>query len=226
MGASKRIAEMLIQNIGSGSRMKMAAVRFGNVLGSNGSVIPIFLKQIKDGGPITLTDRRIKRYFMTIPEAVRLVLQTGALAGSGEVFVLDMGEPVYIYDLACDLIRINGLVPEKDIPIVVTGLRKGEKLFEELRYDKETVNKTVHEGIFVTKLEDVDLDEFNARIENLRLAAFGEDAEATTEAVFGLVPRTYRDMAISEQLECKEFIEQGGKSKDGAVNNGDKAAKA
>ena len=124
MGASKRIAEMVIQTRGKKFKMQMAAVRFGNVLGSNGSVIPVFLKQIKAGGPITLTDRWIKRYFMSIPEAVRLVLQTGAFADNGEVFVLDMGEPVYIYDLACDLVRINGLVPEQDIKIEITGLVK------------------------------------------------------------------------------------------------------
>lgn len=127
MGASKRIAEMLIETRGKTFRMKMAAVRFGNVLGSNGSVIPIFLKEIKEGGPITLTDRNIKRYFMSIPEAVRLVLQTGAFASSGEIFVLDMGEPVYIYDLACDLIRINGLVPEQDVKIEITGLGRAKR---------------------------------------------------------------------------------------------------
>lgn len=209
MGASKRIAEMLIQTIGKSSRMKMAAVRFGNVLGSNGSVIPIFLKQIKDGGPVTLTDRNIKRYFMTIPEAVRLVLQTGALAHSGEVYVLDMGEPVYIYDLACDLIRINGFVPEKDVPIVITGLRKGEKLFEELRYDKEMVDKTAHEGIFVTKLADLDAQEFNAKIEQLYACAIAEDEKKTIETVFGIVPSSFRNMAIEDQIKSREFVDQG-----------------
>ncbi len=209
MGASKRIAEMLIQNIGKRSKMKMAAVRFGNVLGSNGSVIPVFLKQIKDGGPITLTDRNIKRYFMTIPEAVRLVLQTGALAQSGEVFVLDMGEPVYIYDLACDLIRINGLVPEKDVEIVVTGLRPGEKMFEELRYDKETTDETIHEGIFVTHLQDVDTAKFEKQLETLYKYSHAEDEENTIKAIFSVVPSTYRNMALEEQIKTKDFIEQG-----------------
>lgn len=192
MGASKRIAEMLIQTRGKEGNLKLAAVRFGNVLGSNGSVVPIFLDQIRHGGPITLTDRNIKRYFMSIPEAVRLVLQTGAFADCGEVFVLDMGDPVYIYDLACDLIRLNGLVPEVDIPIQVTGLRPGEKLFEELRYDKEQVDKTAHEGVFVNKLQDIDRAEFDKSLEKLRSLAFSEDEAATEKEIFTIVPSAYR----------------------------------
>ncbi len=200
MGASKRLAEMLVETRGKTCRMQMAAVRFGNVLGSNGSVIPIFLKQIKEGGPITLTDRNIKRYFMTIPEAVRLVMQTGALAANGEVFVLDMGEPVYIYDLACDLIRINGLIPEQDIPIRVVGLRPGEKLFEELRYDKETVDKTQHEGIFVTRLEAIDTELFDAQLRKLFSAAFAENEKRTEDIIFEIVPSECRDMAAADEL--------------------------
>ena len=196
MGASKRIAEMLIETRGKTGKMKMAAVRFGNVLGSNGSVIPIFLQQIKEGGPITLTDRNIKRYFMSIPEAVRLVLQTGAFADSGEIFVLDMGEPVYIYDLACDLIRINGLVPEQDIQIKVTGLRPGEKMFEELRYDTEAVDNTLHEGVFVNRLEDIDREKFDAQLNELKRRAFDEDAEATTDMIFSIVPSEYRKKCV------------------------------
>ena len=203
MGASKRLAEMVVETRGKTCKMQMAAVRFGNVLGSNGSVIPIFLQQIKEGGPITLTDRNIKRYFMTIPEAVRLVMQTGALATSGEVFVLDMGEPVYIYDLACDLIRINGLVPEQDIPIAVTGLRPGEKLFEELRYDKETVDRTQHEGIFVTRLESIDINKFNGQLDELRKVAFGENERETERVIFGIVPSECRDKAAAEVLATK-----------------------
>ena len=193
MGASKRIAEMCIEayatSVGS---LKMAAVRFGNVLGSNGSVIPIFLKQIKEGGPITLTDRNIQRYFMTIPEAVRLVMQAGALAKSGDIFVLDMGEPVYIYDLACDLVRINGLVPERDIEIEITGLRPGEKMFEELRYDAEAVNQTMHEGIFVNKMEDIDVVWLEERLTRLKTAVDSEDNTATENIIFELVPSVYR----------------------------------
>lgn len=192
MGASKRIAEMLIETRGKTGKMQMAAVRFGNVLGSNGSVIPVFLSQIKEGGPITLTDRYIKRYFMSIPEAVRLVLQTGAFADSGEIFVLDMGEPVYIYDLACDLIRLNGLVPEQDIEIKVTGLRPGEKMFEELRYDTEAVDTTAHEGVFVNRLESIDRAAFDEKLARLRSLAFEEDVEGTTDMIFTIVPSEYR----------------------------------
>jgi FlaA1/EpsC-like NDP-sugar epimerase len=177
---------------GRKSKMKMAAVRFGNVLGSNGSVVPIFLQQIKEGGPITLTDRNIKRYFMSIPEAVKLVLQTGAFADSGEVFVLDMGEPVYIYDLACSLIRLSGLVPEQDIKIEITGLRPGEKLFEELRYDKELVDTTAHEGVFVNKLQDIDETEFNNILEEFKVLCENEDEEGTEKKIFNVVPNEYR----------------------------------
>ncbi len=192
MGASKRIAEMLIETRGKTFNMQMAAVRFGNVLGSNGSVIPVFLQQIKEGGPITLTDRYIKRYFMSIPEAVRLVLQTGAFADNGEIFVLDMGEPVYIYDLACDLIRLNGLVPEQDIEIKVTGLRPGEKMFEELRYDTEAVDTTLHEGVFVNKLASIDRTAFDEKLARLRTLAFDEDVDGTTDMIFTIVPSEYR----------------------------------
>ncbi len=192
MGASKRIAEMVIETRGKSFNMQMAAVRFGNVLGSNGSVIPVFLKQIKAGGPITLTDRWIKRYFMSIPEAVRLVLQTGAFAENGEIFVLDMGEPVYIYDLACDLIRINGLIPEQDIKIEITGLRPGEKMFEELRYDTEAVDVTAHEGVFVNKLDDIDVKKFNVQLEKLRRYANSEDDKKTTKQIFTIVPSQFR----------------------------------
>jgi len=193
MGASKRIAEMCVQVYGRGCAVRMAAVRFGNVLGSNGSVVPIFLKQIKDGGPITLTHRDIKRYFMTIPESVRLVMQAGALAEHGEIFVLDMGEPVYIYDLACDLIRINGLIPEKDIKIEITGLRAGEKMFEELRYNEEAVDQTLHEGIFVNHMEDIDIKKFEDCLTRLQAATDAEDNKATEAVIFELVPSAYRN---------------------------------
>lgn len=199
MGASKRLAEMLVQTRAGNSNMQMAAVRFGNVLGSSGSVIPTFLRQIKEGGPVTVTDRNIKRYFMTIPEAVRLVLQTGALASSGEVFVLDMGEPVYIYDLACNLIRLNGYVPNKDIKIVISGLRPGEKLFEELRYDKEKVDATMHEGIFVTKLQKINKVKFDKALDELRAIAMSEDEDATEHKVFEIVPSEAREQAIKER---------------------------
>lgn len=199
MGASKRLAEMLVQTRANDGDMQMAAVRFGNVLGSSGSVIPTFLRQIREGGPVTVTDRNIKRYFMTIPEAVRLVLQAGALASSGEVFVLDMGEPVYIYDLACNLIRLNGYVPNKDIQIVISGLRPGEKLFEELRYDQEKVDKTLHEGIFVTKLESIDRVKFDKDLKQLFKLAQDENEQGVEKKVFDIVPSGAREQAKKER---------------------------
>ncbi|MBE6764321.1 MAG: polysaccharide biosynthesis protein [Clostridia bacterium] len=150
MGATKRMAELLVQTM-NGNGCEMAAVRFGNVLGSNGSVIPTFKRQIAEGGPVTVTHRDITRYFMTIPEAVSLVLTAGTIAKGGEVFILDMGRPIKIYDLACDLIRLSGLEPGKDIEVKVTGLRPGEKLYEELVQENEAVDTTSHEKIFVAK---------------------------------------------------------------------------
>ena len=153
MGASKRIAELVIKDMNTRSNTIFAAVRFGNVLGSRGSVIPTFIKQIKKGGPLTVTDPEMRRYFMTIPEAVQLIIQAGALAEGGEVFVLDMGEMVKIDDLARDLIRLSGYEPDKDIEIIYTGMRPGEKLYEELFTDKESMLSTHHERIFISKKE-------------------------------------------------------------------------
>jgi FlaA1/EpsC-like NDP-sugar epimerase len=155
MGATKRVAELVIQHMSRISDTKFVAVRFGNVLGSRGSVIPLFKKQIAAGGPITITHLDMKRYFMTIPEASQLVMQAGALAQGGEVFVLDMGEPVKIMDMACDLIELSGLVPHKDIEIQCTGLRPGEKLFEELLTAEEGTKATKHTKIFVANLKQV-----------------------------------------------------------------------
>lgn len=164
MGASKRICEMIVQTYDKKSKTDYVAVRFGNVLGSNGSVIPLFLKQIEDGGPVTVTHKDITRYFMTIPEAVSLILQASVYAEGGEIFVLDMGKPVRIYDLAKKIIRYKGLEPGKDIEIKITGLRPGEKLYEEMLMDeeglKETPNKLIHIGkpirISDTFLKDLD----------------------------------------------------------------------
>lgn len=151
MGASKRICEMIIQSIDSISNTEFVAVRFGNVLGSNGSVIPLFKKQIAEGGPVSVTHKDIIRYFMTIPEAVQLVIQAGAMAEGGEIFILDMGKPIRILDLAKDLIRLSGFDPEVDMPIKITGLRPGEKLFEELLLDEEGISTTKHDKIFIGK---------------------------------------------------------------------------
>lgn len=167
MGATKRICEMIVQTYNKMSDTEFVAVRFGNVLGSNGSVIPLFLKQIESGGPVTLTHREITRYFMTIPEAVSLVLKAGLMAKGGEIFVLDMGQPVKIYDLAVNLIKMKGYVPGKDIQIEIVGLRPGEKLYEELLMAEEGLQSTSNELIFVGKPIDVDKDIFMERLDSL-----------------------------------------------------------
>lgn len=164
MGCTKRIAEMFVQSMNKESSTRFVAVRFGNVLGSRGSVIPLFKKQIAKGGPVTVTDVEMKRYFMTIPEASQLVLQAGAMAKGGEVFVLDMGKPVRIYDLAKDLIKLSGFIPDKDIEIKITGLRPGEKLFEELLSAEDGTEKTTHSKIFIAKIKDVDKAELQRQI--------------------------------------------------------------
>jgi FlaA1/EpsC-like NDP-sugar epimerase len=188
MGASKRVAEMLIQRANAWGTTKFSAVRFGNVLGSNGSVVPLFKKQIQAGGPITVTDRKIKRYFMTIPEAVQLVLETGAISKGGEIFVLDMGEPVNIYDLAVSMIRLSGLQPEKDIKIEITGLRPGEKLFEEISLSDEIVSKTDNERIFVLKADGNPPVMFEAEFDKLCQSIDNRDFPAAFNEVGVLVP--------------------------------------
>jgi len=182
MGATKRVCEMIIQTYDKiSTTCEYVAVRFGNVLGSNGSVIPLFKKQIAQGGPVTVTHRDITRFFMTIPEAVQLVLTAGSMAKGGEIFVLDMGEPVKIYDLAQNLIRLSGLEPDVDIKIEVTGLRPGEKLYEELLMAEEGLTKTDNELIFIGKPHSFNWDELLPKLQKLRDVAI--DTNATKEDI-------------------------------------------
>jgi FlaA1/EpsC-like NDP-sugar epimerase len=190
MGATKRICEMIIQGMDKKSKTEYVAVRFGNVLGSNGSVIPLFKKQIAEGGPVTVTHPDINRFFMTIPEAVQLVLQAGSMAKGGEIFVLDMGQPVKIADLAMDLIRLSGLEPDIDIEIKYTGLRPGEKLYEELLMAEEGLTATKHEKIFVGKPLYIDMEELRNELQKLRFIATGSK-EGIIDFVKKLVP-TYK----------------------------------
>ncbi|MEN8076841.1 nucleoside-diphosphate sugar epimerase/dehydratase [Clostridioides difficile] len=173
MGATKRLCEMIVQAVNNerGNKTEFVAVRFGNVLGSNGSVIPLFKRQIEKGGPVTLTHKDITRYFMLIPEAAQLVLQAGAYAKGGEIFVLDMGSPVKIYDLAENLIRLSGYTPNKDIEIKVTGLRPGEKLYEELLMDNDNLIKTAHDKIFIDKPEGKSLNKIIKQVDDLIFVA-------------------------------------------------------
>lgn len=187
MGASKRICEMVIQTYNQRSKTEYVAVRFGNVLGSNGSVVPLFKQQIREGGPVTVTHPDIIRYFMTIPEAVSLVLQAGAYAQGGEIFILDMGEPVKILDLAENMIRLSGLVPGEDIEIKFTGLRPGEKLYEELLIDDDNKKEMANKRIFIGQPIKIDEAEFDEKMKELEKATFSED-ENIRQVVKKLVP--------------------------------------
>ena len=187
MGASKRICEMVIQTYNQRSKTEYVAVRFGNVLESNGSVVPLFKQQIREGGPVTVTHPDIIRYFMTIPEAVSLVLQAGAYAQGGEIFILDMGEPVKILDLAENMIRLSGLVPGEDIEIKFTGLRPGEKLYEELLIDDDNKKETANKRIFIGQPIKIDEAEFDEKMKELEKATFSED-ENIRQVVKKLVP--------------------------------------
>lgn len=202
MGATKRICEMIIQMMSRRSSTKFVAVRFGNVLGSNGSVIPLFKKQIASGGPVTVTDPEIIRYFMTIPEAVSLVLQAGAYAKGGEIFVLNMGEPVKIYDLAVNLIKLSGYRVGEDIEIVFTGLRPGEKMYEELLMAEEGLQNTENNLIHIGKPIEFDEEQFVMQLSKLEKAS--EQEEATIRDYVAQIVDTYKPADIGKNGEQNE----------------------
>ena len=197
MGATKRMCEMMVQSASTYGKVKYSATRFGNVLGSAGSVIPLFKRQIAKGGPVTLTDKRIIRYFMTIPEASQLVLQSGAMANNGELFVLDMGQPVKILDLAQNMIKLSGA---HDIEIVETGLRPGEKLYEELLINSQTLTKTDNDLIFIEKDAPLKKEEIDEKLEVLRNAIESEDDNDAREALRSVVPTFRRPEEINKQV--------------------------
>ncbi len=188
MGATKRMCEMIVQAMDKESETKFVAVRFGNVLGSNGSVIPLFKRQIAKGGPVTVTHKDITRFFMTIPEASQLVIQAASHAKGGEIFVLDMGSPVRIYDLAENLIRLSGYVPNVDIPIKITGLRPGEKLYEELLMSEEGLTDTPYKSIFIGKPSDITLEDVAEKLSKLKDAIDKDNPEIIRTVLKEVVP--------------------------------------
>ena len=200
MGASKRIAEIVVQGLNKQYETNYVAVRFGNVLGSAGSVVPIFREQIQKGEAITVTDKEMTRYFMTIPEASQLVLQAGALGTGGEIFILDMGEPVKIVNLAEDMIRLSGLTPYEDIDIVFTGVRKGEKLFEELEITGENLDRTNHPKIFIGKIAEYSNDEVENIVSSFRSAVVGSDEPRIRQLFNEVLPEARIGEAIARAI--------------------------
>jgi len=213
MGASKRMCEMVIQ-CRTDSNTTFAAVRFGNVLGSNGSVIPLFKRQIENGGPVTITDKRIIRYFMTIPEASQLVMNAGAMAKSGELFVLDMGKPVKILDLAENMIKLSGLVPYEDIDIVETGLRPGEKLYEELLIKNEELDKTDNSLIFIERDHPLSREAVDEKLAMLNKAvADAKDelgSDIVKKAMKNAVPTYHDPEEVNSNAEKAEEMKLAG----------------
>jgi FlaA1/EpsC-like NDP-sugar epimerase len=205
MGATKKICEMIIRAMDERSSTEFVAVRFGNVLGSHGSVIPLFNKQIAEGGPVTVTHKDITRFFMTIPEAAQLVIQAGSFAKGGEIFILDMGEPVKIYNLAKDLIKLSGFEPNEDIKIEVTGLRPGEKLYEEVLVSEEGIGKTAHDKIFVAKPASYNIGELKAKFQELNVLCEKGDDAGIVMRLQKIVP-TYRPSNALEQSGHSEGI--------------------
>ena len=207
MGASKRIAEIYVQSLfkklhaDNPDCTKFITTRFGNVLGSNGSVIPYFRKQIAAGGPVTVTHPDIIRYFMTIPEACCLVMEASTLGNGGEIFVFDMGKPVKILDLARNMIRLAGYAPEKDIRIEFTGLRPGEKLYEELLNQKETTLPTTNEKIMVARVREFDYDQVSKQIDELIATSKASKPFTTVKQMKQLVPEFISNNSIYEQLD-------------------------
>lgn len=198
MGATKRMAELIIQDLGRGNGTRYVAVRFGNVLGSTGSVVPKFRSQIAVGGPVTVTDPEMRRYFMTIPEAAQLVLQAGAMGEGGEIFILDMGDPIRISDLARDMIRLSGFRPEEDVEIVYTGCRPGEKLFEELDTSDERVLRTRHPKVLIGRISGVDSVGLHEGLRKLEDSVHRGDVEGCIRVLARLVPEA--DLAIAAGL--------------------------
>ncbi len=188
MGATKRVCEMIIQAMNGKSKTQYTAVRFGNVLGSNGSVVPLFLKQIDEGGPITITNKYVTRYFMLVSEAAQLLLQAGAFAKGGEIFVLDMGKPIKIYDLAYALIKQTGYIPNKDIKLEITGLRPGEKLREELFAAEESLKETASSKIFYIEPTPVDMDSLKEALNELKNITKEENSKAAINKLSEIVP--------------------------------------
>jgi FlaA1/EpsC-like NDP-sugar epimerase len=215
MGASKRIAEIYVQSLNNSKSgfTKFITTRFGNVLGSNGSVIPRFKEQIEKGGPVTVTHPEITRYFMTIPEACRLVLEAGYMGNGGEIFVFDMGKSVKIIELAKKMIRLAGLIPHKDIQITYSGLRPGEKLFEELLNDNENTMPTHHEKILIGKVREYVFEDVKSQLAELLKYARINDNRKVVLQMKAMVPEFKSKNSKFQELDA--YIEQ----KDGAANS-------